>query len=220
MAVPSPSIKPLLVAGGTHRSRYVGAVGMSGTSLPGTKAQGVAFIQAPQSWLDFPSTALQVGDHVSAGGVEFEVVSFVVDGSNGYHATIRALNDGGYANYIAIGTPVLILNKPSSPPQPDGQIETATTGGFEGAAASALLHVDLTAFSRNLRSSRYFVEQLELQFETFDVGIPNVQPRILRDVDFTRDAQGLIEYLTLQVTSDLDANECMVTVTYPHTHMR
>lgn len=103
---------------------------------------------------------------------------------------------------------------------------TAITGGnlhfrFVGAVGvngvAQDLNIDLTQMQLQLRNSKNFTDQLEVQFQALDPGITAVAPVTLVAGDFHGSP---IEYVTLQVTSDNVANQCAITITLPHSVVR
>jgi hypothetical protein len=87
--------------------------------------------------------------------------------------------------------------------------------GVSGAAVA--LNVDLTEMELQLRQSLHFVDQLQVVFKALDEGITAVTPVILGASDFHGSP---IEYLTILVTSDNVANDCLIEVVLPHSVVR
>lgn len=87
--------------------------------------------------------------------------------------------------------------------------------GVTGSAQS--LNIDLTELNAQLRTSEYFTDQLQVVFKALDAGITAVAPPELVGSDFHGTP---IEYVTVQVDSDSEANECMIEVVLPHSIVR
>lgn len=87
--------------------------------------------------------------------------------------------------------------------------------GVSGSAED--LNIDLTEFAAQLRNSEFFTDQLQVVFKALDDGIEVVAPPTLLVGDFHGTP---IEYVTVQVTSDSDANECLIEVILPHSIVR
>lgn len=87
--------------------------------------------------------------------------------------------------------------------------------GVSGVAQN--LNIDLTQIQLQLRTSANFTNQLQVEVKALDTGITDVSPAILATSDFHGSP---IEYVTVQVTSDSVANECMILVTLPQSSIR
>ena len=217
MPIPSPSIKPLLIPGGTHTARYVGAIGVSANSVAGTRAQGTAQFYI-SGYYEGGVPGLEFGDILLIGpdDLQFAIVESNDMGSGNFSVLLQATQDGP-AYHFPIGTEVRVSSPSEGSPNP-GELITTTTGGTLGVPANSALNIDLTAFSARLRSDTHFVEQLLVTIQSFDDGIADVSPYTLLPGDFH--GTPVIEYLTLNAVSDSDANEFVVTVKLPHSHTR
>lgn len=98
-----------------------------------------------------------------------------------------------------------------------GVMRTRYVGAIGVAGVATNLNIDLTAMEEHLRTSKYFTDQLIVEFQAIDAGITSAGPVTLVAGDFHGTP---IEYVTLQVTSDNVANQCAVTVTLPHSVIR
>jgi len=214
MTIPSPSIKPLLVPGGLHTARYVGAIGVVGSGGGvSAKAQGVAMFEIPFST---GVAGLNIGDLLSVGpdSLLFEILESAPNGSGDFTMLIQATEEGPLYNMPA-WTQVR-TTAPGSEATPDGYLIEDTMGGATG--GGGVLHIDLTEFSERLRRDPHWVDQLQVVVQALDAGITDVGPRTLLPMDFF--GAPVLEYLTLNAVSDSEANECVITVSLPHSHMR
>lgn len=89
--------------------------------------------------------------------------------------------------------------------------------GAVGVNGTTTLNIDLTEYPENFRESAHFVDQLRIDFKALDAGLTFAGPAILVEADFHGSPY---EYVAIQVTSDNVANDCIVTVTLPHSIMR
>lgn len=217
MPIPTPSIKPALIRGGTHTARYVGAIGVSATGAPGQKAQGSALFTGV--WTGSPpGPGLGVGDVLVIGpdNLEYSVLQANSTGSGEITVLLQAAENGPQYHF-PVGTEVRVKTPGPGTPSP-GELISPTAGGVATLAATSSLHIDLTAFPERLRSDPHFVDQLQVIVQGLDEGIANVTPYTLLAVDFH--GTPVIEYLTVSAVSDSDANDCVVTVKMPHSHTR
>lgn len=216
MTVPSPSIRPLRIAGGEHALLYVGALNVSSDSSPGEFAQGIAsFLSNPDAT---PYSTITVGTElIGTADRRYHVTQ--VAHMSGFELVNVVANAQGAEYNLPVGALLTLATPQPYFPSP-GNVEEAITGGAAPVVASGVLNIDLTDMSPFLRDSASFVEQLHLTIKALDLGLGNVNPYILREVDFHRDASGRIEYVTVEIESDSDANEAVVKVVLPHTHSR
>lgn len=217
MPVPSPSIKPSLVAGGVHRAIYMGQVGVSTNASPADYALGVVRLRNQVGeQLGLPPDGTQF---TGPNGLTFTWLGDSEQDGFDWLLVVRADQTGPQYN-LAQGTQLSMQLSPEGTAVYGSTVtaEYAFFGGANETAAEGLLHIDLTAFSPAIRSASYFADQLTVWIHPLDEGISDVQPQVIRKEDLH--GVPVPEYLTLNVTNDQDANQWVVVVDAPHSHHR
>ena len=217
MAVPSPSIKPALIAGGVHRALYMGPVGASSNPQPADSALGIVRVR-PAVAGETPAEPPSIGTTFTGpGGLNYTAFEGQNDGDD-FLMAVRAEETGPQYNLPA-GTH-LTANEIAAGWSTDAVAEYDFFGGANESAASGVIHIDLTALSPAVRVAPYFADQLMVWIQPLDAGITDVQPQVIRPEDLHGPANQPPEYLTLNVTNDADANQWVVWVHAPHSHHR
>jgi hypothetical protein len=221
MAVPTPSIKPALIPGCSHTLRYVGPVHI-GPGAEGQKATAIAELvyQADTSPLTYendvvPGMRLQNPD----SGLTFVVLDVAYDefgeiSEGSWFVFLQSEEDRSLNNVMGPGAEFVFVGEPTSQRWTGARLHSIAQDGVDAVAGSDQLHIDLTSLSPSLRSTKHFVDTLQVQFEVIDPGITGASP-----IELTAEHFGgsPIEFVRFSVQSSDVANYCAITVHSPHT---
>ena len=214
MAVPSPSIRPVIVPGGTQIARYVGPVGVRSGSASGARTR--ASVLVTNTGANSPPTPpiANVGEQLLAPDGTVFTVTGLGDSQGPYTESrvvyVESVNVGPVPS-VTTGT-VLTFQAEQNWLQASAPVIDIVQGRT---AEPGKLHIDLTVFQPSERKAKHFVDRLRIDFKALDGGIRYVGPHDLTRSHFGGDK--VIEYVTLDIDSSDEANEALVLIHAPHT---
>jgi len=210
MAVPAPSIKPPLLNGSAQTLCYAGACGVGPIVQSTTAIVIVEFVYEGGGSPPTYTNDAAPGQKMVLNGKLFTIES--IEYADGPWFGLLHADDPGPVGALDAASRFTFQPSSASQRWNGAKLDQLQSDGQLGSGSNAL-NIDLTNFSRELRASPYFADNLMVIVKSLDAGLVNAGPFGLQNADFHGTP---IEYVTVAMTSSDMANECAILIYSPH----